>query len=156
MAGFKWYSMKLGLCFNPVFSINCEIDSSSCPSTFINSITKGLFVWNKSRACSGTCSGTCSGASPPCRPCPTRPTQSGFGFPAHGIRAGNSTPTDNASPFTVIADLPLSKGVPEGRGIKVPLAVDSIGCKQPCHANVGLCDGGHLWLRFCLHCPAIR
>ena len=42
-------------------------------------------------------------ASPPCRPWPAHPTQSGFGVPTHGIRAENSTPTDNASPFTVIA-----------------------------------------------------
>ena len=28
--------------------------------------------------------------------------------------------------------------------------------QQPCHADVGMCERGHLWLRFCLHCPAIR
>ena len=27
----------------------------------------------------------------------------------------------------------------------------SLRAKQPCHADVGLCEGGHLWLRFTLH-----
>ena len=51
----------------------------------------------------------------------------------------NSTATDKSPPFTLMADLPLSKGVPEGRGIKVPpsptllghtLAVASRHCEE--------------------------
>ena len=34
---------------------------------------------------------------------PTHPTQLGFGVPAHGIRTRNSTPTDKAPPFTLMA-----------------------------------------------------
>ena len=35
---------------------------------------------------------------------PPRPTQLGFGVPEHGIRTRNSTPTDKAPPFTLMAD----------------------------------------------------
>ena len=28
-----------------------------------------------------------------------------------------------------------------------------IGTQQPCHADAGLCDGGHLWLRFVFPLP---
>ncbi|MBQ3355471.1 MAG: hypothetical protein IJG41_10050 [Bacteroidales bacterium] len=84
---------------------------------------------------------------------PPRPTLSGTGIPSPGephetllLLCYAQTQKPHRGGTSAIS---YAFGTP-------PLAVDSIGCKQPCHANVGLCDGGHLWLRFCLHCPAIR
>ena len=45
-----------------------------------------------------------AGAPPPCRPWPAHPPQLDFGIPVHGIRAGNSTATDKAPLFTLMAD----------------------------------------------------
>ena len=47
----------------------------------------------------------------------------------------------------VIAGLPPFKGVPEGRGIKDPQSPKRQAVQQACHADVGLCGGGHLCLR---------
>jgi hypothetical protein len=41
--------------------------------------------------------------------------------------------------------------VAEGRGIKDPRSPTRQGEQQPCHANVGACASGHLWLRFVLN-----
>ena len=51
---------------------------------------------------------------------PARPTQSVFGVPTHGTREGNSTNGQRSRPLPSSRAFPLSKGVPEGRGIKVP------------------------------------
>jgi hypothetical protein len=46
-----------------------------------------------------------SGRFPAMSALPPRPTQSGFGIPAQGIKTKNSSATDKAPPFTLMADL---------------------------------------------------
>ena len=59
---------------------------------------------------------------------PTRPTRSVFGIPTHGVRCYRFLfLTARSHPLPSSRAFPLSKGVPEGRGIKVPRSPTLLG-----------------------------